>query len=131
MSANLNINVNVIKLGNIKVKKIDEHTGKALANAKLKFEYDGKDKEIVTDSNAITSIEDIPEGTTVIISEVRAPNGYLTNKEKIPFELKYAGQTVEVTSTAISHKDTEQKGKVILIKEDEKNWINTSRKCKT
>ena len=211
MSANLNINV--IKLGNIKVKKIDEDTGKALANAKLRFEYDGKSKEIITDSNGIASIEDIPEGTTVTISEVTAPNGYfnkgeikkvvieanktievtlgnkeqlgkvilsksgkdfgvempndsyklegaiygiynendekittittdefgkatsekiklgkyyaieekapegyLINKEKIPFELKYAGQTVEVTSTSISHKDTEQKGKAILIK---------------
>ena len=215
MSANLNINV--IKLGNIKVKKIDEDTGKALANAKLRFEYDGKSKEIITDSNGIASIEDIPEGTTVTISEVTAPNGYfnkgeikkvvieanktievtlgnkeqlgkvilskigkdfgvempndsyklegaiygiynendekittittdkfgkaisekiklgkyyaieekapegyLINKEKIEFELKYAGQTVEVTSTSISHKDTEQKGKAILIKEDEK-----------
>lgn len=218
MSANLNINV--IKLGNIKVKKIDEDTGKALANAKLRFEYDGKSKEIITDSNGIASIEDIPEGTTVTISEVTAPNGYfnkgeikkvvieanktievtlgnkeqlgkvilskigkdfgvempndsyklegaiygiynendekittittdkfgkatsekiklgkyyafeekapegyLINKEKILFELKYAGQTVEVTSTAISHKDTEQKGKAILIKEDEKTGL--------
>lgn len=215
MSARLNINV--IKSGTIKVKKIDEDTGKALANAKLRFEYDGKSKDIITDSNGIASIEDIPEGTTVRISEVTAPNGYfnkgeikkvvieanktievslknkeqlgkvilsksgkdfgvemsndsyklegaiygiynendekittittdkfgkatseniklgkyyaleekalegyLINKEKIPFELKYAGQTVEVTSVSISHKDIEQKGKAILIKEDEK-----------
>ncbi|WP_415345540.1 SpaA isopeptide-forming pilin-related protein [Clostridium perfringens] len=215
MSANLNINV--IKLGNIKAKKVDEDTGKALANTKFKFEYDGKGKEIITDSNGIASIEDIPAGTNVTISEVTAPNGYfnkgeikkvvieanktievtlgnkeqlgnvilskrgkdfgtempndsyklegaiysiynendqkittittdkfgkatseniklgeyyaleekapegyLISKEKIPFELKYAGQTVEVTSTSISHKDTEQKGKAILIKEDEK-----------
>ncbi|HDN2513840.1 Cys-Gln thioester bond-forming surface protein [Clostridioides difficile] len=215
MSANLNINV--IKSGNIKVKKIDEDTGKELANTKLRFEYDGKSKEIITGSNGIASIEDIPEGTTVTISEVTAPNGYfnkgeikkvvieanktievtlenkeqlgklilsksgkdfgvempndsyklegaiygiynendekittittdkfgkatsekikigkyyaleekapegyLINKEKIPFELKYAGQTVEVTSVSISHKDTEQKGKAILSKEDEK-----------
>ncbi|MDI3075908.1 SpaA isopeptide-forming pilin-related protein [Clostridioides difficile] len=215
MSARLNINV--MKLGNIKVRKIDEDTGKALANTKLRFEYDGKSKDIITDSNGIASIEDIPEGTTVRISEVTAPNGYfnkgeikkvviesnktievslknkeqlgnvviskigkdfgvempndsyklegaiyriynendekitimttdkfgkatseniklgkyyaleekapegyLINKKKIPFELKYAGQTVEVTSVSISHKDIEQKGKAILIKEDEK-----------
>ncbi|HDO9032047.1 TPA: hypothetical protein P5O31_004008, partial [Clostridioides difficile] len=42
MSANLNINV--IKLGIVKVKKIDEGTGKELANAKLRFEYDGDSK---------------------------------------------------------------------------------------
>ncbi|EIF6296569.1 Cys-Gln thioester bond-forming surface protein [Clostridium perfringens] len=216
-SMSVNLNINVIKLGNIKVKKVDEDTGKALANTKLKFEYDGKGKEIITDSNGIASIEDIPAGTNVTISEVTAPNGYfnkgeikkvvieanktievtlgnkeqlgnvilskrgkdfgtempndsyklegaiysiynendqkittmttdkfgkatseniklgkfyaleekapegyLISKEKIPFELKYAGQTVEVTSTSISQKDTEQKGKAILIKEDEK-----------
>ena len=57
MSANLNINV--IKLGIVKVKKIDEGTGKELANAKLRFEYDGDSKEIITGSNEIASIEDI------------------------------------------------------------------------
>ncbi|HDN2514157.1 TPA: Cys-Gln thioester bond-forming surface protein [Clostridioides difficile] len=215
MSASLNINV--IKLGNIKVKKIDEDTGKALANAKLRFEYDGKSKDIITDSNGIASVEDILEGTTVTISEVIAPNGYFNkgeikkvtieanktievilgnkeqlgnvvlskmgkdfgvempndsyklegaiygiynendkkittittdelgkatseniklgkyymieekapegyqiNKEQIPFELKYAGQTVELASVSINHKDEEQKGIAVLIKEDEK-----------
>lgn len=216
-SMSTNLNINVIKLGNVKVKKIDEDTGTALANAKLRFEYDGKSKEIITDSNGVASIEGIPEGTTVTISEVTAPNGYfnkgefkkviieanktievtlgnkeqlgnvvlnkvgkefgtdmpneyyklegaiysiynendekittittdefgkatseniklgkyyaveekapegyLINKEKIPFELKYAGQTVEVSSASINHKDVEQKGNAILIKEDEK-----------
>lgn len=215
MSAKLNINV--IKLGSIKVKKIDEDTGEALANATIKFEYDGNTKEIITDSNGVASIEDIPEGTNVIISEVVAPNGYfnkceikevviqsnktievvlgnkeqlgnvvinkvgnefgtnmpneyyklegaiygiydendekvttmttdefgkaiseniklgkyyaieekapegyLINKERIPFELKYVGQTVEVASVYINHKDVEQKGIAVLIKEDEK-----------
>lgn len=215
MSANLN--VNVIKLGSVKVKKVDEDTGEALVNAKIRFEYDGKNKDVITDSNGISSLEGRPEGTTVKISEVTAPNGYfnkgeikeavieanktievilgnkeqignvelskignefgvnmpneyyklegaiygvynendekvatmttdkfgkarseniklgkyyvleekapagyLINKEKISFELKYAGQNVEVTSVAINHKDIEQKGTAILIKEDEK-----------
>ncbi|WP_242649652.1 thioester domain-containing protein [Clostridium perfringens] len=216
-SMSTNLNINVIKLGNVKVKKVDEDTGIALANAKLRFEYDDKSKEIITDSNGVASIEGIPEGTIVTISEVTAPNGYfnkgelkkviieanktievtlgnkeqlgnvvlnkvgkefgtdmpneyyklegsiygiynendekittittdefgkatseniklgkyyaveekapegyLINKEKIPFELKYAGQTVEVSSVSINHKDVEQKGNAILIKEDEK-----------
>lgn len=94
MSANLNINV--IKLGNIKVKKIDEDTGKALSNAKLRFEYDGKSKEIITDSNGIASIEDIPEGTNVTISEVTAPNGYF-NKGEIKKVVIEANKTIDVT----------------------------------
>jgi uncharacterized surface anchored protein len=211
------VKVDVIKLGNVQAKKIDEATGKALPNAKLKFEYNGTSKEIVTDSNGLATINDIPEGTTVTITEVTAPNGYvnkgeikkvvikpnttvevtLNNKEqlgqvlltktgkdfgssmqnkyyslqgtvydiykddgtktttittdnygkatssplklgkyyaleskapagyllnpsKISFELKYAGQTVEITSTAIAQEEQEQKGNVTLVKEDSK-----------
>lgn len=211
------VKVDVIKLGNIQAKKIDEDTGKALSNAKLKFEYNGTSKEIMTDSSGLATINDIPEGTTVTVTEVtapsgyvnkgeikkvvikpnttvevtlnnkeqlgqvlltktgkefgsamqnkyyslegavydiykedgtkvttittdsygkatssplklgkyyalesKAPNGYLLNKNKIPFELKYAGQTVEITSTAIAQEEQEQKGNVTLIKEDSK-----------
>lgn len=72
----VSLNINVIKLENVKVKKIVEDTGKALENTKLRFEHDNKSKEIVTDSNELASIEDIPEGTTVTISEVTAANCY-------------------------------------------------------
>lgn len=209
--------INIIKLGNVQATKIDEATGKPLANAKLKFEYAGTSKEIVTGSDGLATITDIPAGTTVIITEVTAPNGYvnkgeiktvtikpnetvsvvLNNKEqlgtvtlektgkdfgttmpnqyyslegtvygihkedgtkvstmttgkdgkttsaplklgkyyvveekaptgylldttKIPFELTYAGQTVELTSTSIRHQDVEQKGNATLVKEDSK-----------
>lgn len=45
MSANLNLNV--VNLGGIKVKKTDEYTGNALSNAKIRFEYEGKVKDII------------------------------------------------------------------------------------
>ncbi|WP_429974842.1 SpaA isopeptide-forming pilin-related protein [Enterococcus sp. DIV0840c] len=211
------VKVNVIKLGNLQVAKIDEETGNPLANAKLKFEYSGTSKEVVTDSNGVATIKDIPEGTKITVSEVTAPNGYVNkgesktvtikpndtvtvtlrnkeqlgqvhleksgkdfdttmpndyyslggavyniyktdgtmvstmttdtngkatslplklgnyyaletkapagyqlNKEKIHFELTYARQTVEITTTSISQVENEQKGTVTLIKEDAK-----------
>ena len=211
------VKVDVIHLGNIQATKIDEETGKPLPNAKLKFEYNGTSKEIVTDSNGLATINDIPEGTTVTITEVTAPNGYfnkgeikkvvikpnttvsvtlnnkeqlgqvlltktgkefgssmlnkyyslkgaiydiykedgtkvtsittdvygkatssplklgkyyaleskapsgyLLNKNKIPFELKYAGQAVEITSATIAQEEQEEKGNATLIKEDSK-----------
>lgn len=216
-SKQANVKVKVIKLGNIQATKIDEDTGKPLANAKLKFEYNGTSKEVVTGSNGLATIKDIPEGTSVTVTEVTAPNGYVNkgeikkvtikpndtvavtlgnkeqlgqvhldksgkdfgktmpndyyslggavydifkadgtkvtsmttdvygkaisvpiklgnyyaleskapdgyqlNKSKIPFELKYAGQTVEITSTSITQVETEQKGNAILTKEDSK-----------
>lgn len=211
------VKVNVIKLGTLQATKIDEETGNPLANAKLKFEYNDTSKEVVTDSNGVATVKDIPEGTTVTVSEVTAPNGYVNkgeikkatikpnetitvtlgnkeqlgqvlleksgkdfgtsmpnkyyslggavydiyqddgteistmttdtngkatsvplklgnyyaletkapagyqlNKEKIPFELNYADQTVEITSTSITQVEVEQKGNVTLIKEDSK-----------
>lgn len=40
-SKQANLKVNIIKLGNVKVQKIDEDTGKPLPNNKLRFEYAG------------------------------------------------------------------------------------------
>lgn len=75
------VKVNVIKLGNLQVTKIDEETGNPLAIAKLKFEYNGTSKEAVTDSNGLATTKDIPECTTVTGSEVTAPNGYVNKGE--------------------------------------------------
>lgn len=50
----------------------------------------------------------------------KAPAGYLLNDEKIHFDLTYAGQNVEITTTAVQHTDEEQTGSATLIKEDEK-----------
>ena len=214
-SFELNIKVNLN--GNVRAKKIDQDTGKTLPNAKLKFEYNGQSKEVVTDSSGLAQINDIKAGTKVMISEVTAPNGYvnkgeikevvikpnqtievilnnkeqlgqvnltkvgrefgssmfnqyykldgaiygvyskdgkkvgtmttdaagkahlgnlklgayyaveekapegyLLNTEKIPFELTYAGQSVDISHTEIKATDQEQKGSAILKKEDEK-----------
>ncbi|EKF1880208.1 TPA: hypothetical protein NQO30_001907 [Listeria innocua] len=76
-----NLNVKVKLNGNIKVKKIDKDTGKPLPNAKLKFEYDNKTKEVMTNSNGLAQINDITQGTTVTISEVTAPDGFFNQGE--------------------------------------------------
>ncbi len=214
-SFSLNVKVNLN--GNVRAKKIDQDTGAALPNAKLKFEFNGQSKELTTNSAGLAQINDIKAGTKVKITEVTAPNGYinkgelkeatikpdetievvlnnkeqlgqvnltkvgreygstmfnqyyklngavygvytkdgkkvgsmttdasgkaqlgkiklgsyyaieekapegyLLNTEKIPFDLKYAGQTVEISYTNIKATDQEQKGSAVLKKEDEK-----------
>lgn len=214
-SFGLNIKVNLN--GNVRAKKIDQDTGAALPNAKLKFEYNGQSKEVTTNSSGLAQVNDIKAGTKVKITEVTAPNGYVNkgeikevtidpnktievtlnnkeqlgqvnltkvgreygstmfnqyyhlngaiygvyskdgkkvgsmttdsagkasfgklklgsyyvleekapegyvlNAEKIPFELKYAGQSVDVSYTDVKATDQEQKGSALLKKEDEK-----------
>ncbi|HHA4378887.1 TPA: SpaA isopeptide-forming pilin-related protein [Enterococcus faecium] len=211
-SLNVKVNIN----GNVRAKKIDQETGAALPNAKLKFEYNGQSKEIMTGNDGLAQLNDIKAGTNVKITEVTAPNGYvnkgeikeviikpnqtlevvlnnkeqlgqvnlakvgrefgssmfnqyyrldgaiygvytkdgakvgtmttdtagkaqlgnlklgsyyaveekapegyLLNEEKIPFELTYAGQTVDISHTEINATDQEKKGSAILKKEDE------------
>lgn len=90
-----NLNVTVIKLGNARVQKIDEDTGKPLANATIKFEYNGVIKELVTDENGMAGIKDIPGGTQVTISEVTAPDGFV-NKGEVRTVTIEPNQTIEV-----------------------------------
>ncbi|MBF2419790.1 SpaA isopeptide-forming pilin-related protein [Listeria seeligeri] len=94
-SKQANLKVNIIKLGNVKVQKIDEDTGKPLPNTKLRFEYAGTTKDITTDANGIAEIKDIPQGTKVIITEVTAPNGFV-NKGEIKTVTIEPNNTVEV-----------------------------------
>ncbi|MGH1805843.1 SpaA isopeptide-forming pilin-related protein [Enterococcus gallinarum] len=104
------VKVDVIKLGHVQAKKVDEDTGKSLPNAKLKFEYNGTLKEVVTDSNGLATIKDIPEGTTVTITEVTAPDGYF-NKGEIKKVVVKPNETISVTLN-----NKEQLGQVLLEK---------------
>lgn len=88
------ININIIHLGNLQIKKVDEFTKLALPNAKLKFEYSGTSKEIITDTNGLAKISDIPEGTTVKVSEVTAPNGYFNKGDIKTFTIE-PNKTIE------------------------------------
>lgn len=105
-----NLNVKVKLNGNIKVKKIDKNTGKPLPNAKLKFEYNNQTKEVITDSNGLAQINDITQGTTVMISEVTAPDGFFNQGELIKVVVE-PNKTIEVT---LDNKP--QKGQLSLIK---------------
>lgn len=123
-----NLNVTVIKLGNARVQKIDEDTGKPLANATIKFEYNGVTKELVTDENGSAEISDIPESTQVTISEVTAPDGFVNKGEirtvtidptPIPFEFTYEGQEIELVSESVTAQNDCQRLKLLLHKNEE------------
>ncbi|WP_235700506.1 SpaA isopeptide-forming pilin-related protein [Companilactobacillus nodensis] len=58
------------------------------------------------------------------VKEVAAPNGFILNDKPIDFELKYAGQNVEVTSTSLKATNNFQKLNVTVNKQAEqiKSW---------
>ncbi|MGM0020238.1 hypothetical protein IGK80_001117 [Enterococcus sp. DIV0609] len=103
---------NVLKNGNVKIKKVDADTGKAISGAKFKLSYGGRNVEVVTNANGEADLKDIPHGTTVTIPEIQAANGYVLNKTPQTVTVE-ANKTITVT-----FKNKKQVGRLDLIKED-------------
>ncbi|MBC2117844.1 SpaA isopeptide-forming pilin-related protein [Listeria booriae] len=80
--------IDVRHRGDLEVMKIDEDTKQPLANAKIKFQYGSTTKEVVTGKDGIARIENILEGTEVIVSEISAPNGYVNKGELLTAIIK-------------------------------------------
>lgn len=91
----MNLNIKVNLNGNVKLKKVDEDTVKAVPNTKMKFEYNGQSKEIVTDANGLAQLDGIKAGTKVKITEVTASNGFVNKGESKEITIE-PNKTIEV-----------------------------------
>jgi LPXTG-motif cell wall-anchored protein len=89
------LNIKVTLNGNVKLKKVDEDTGQAVPNTKMKFEYKGQTKEIVTDTNGLAQIDGLKAGTKVKITEVTASNGFVNKGESKEITIE-PNKTIEV-----------------------------------
>lgn len=81
----------------LKIRKVDEVTGEPVPGAILKIRnplYDF-DVELVTDSNGIIEIPNLPQGNYEI-TEVYAPLGYVLSKERVTATLQW-GETTDIT----------------------------------
>ncbi|WP_233638317.1 SpaA isopeptide-forming pilin-related protein [Carnobacterium maltaromaticum] len=92
-SFQLNVKVNLN--GNVKLKKVDEDTGQPVPNTKMKFEYNGQSKEIITDTNGLAQINDLKAGMKVKIIEVTANNGFVNKGESKEITIE-PNKTIEV-----------------------------------
>ncbi|MCA6712085.1 SpaA isopeptide-forming pilin-related protein [Enterococcus faecalis] len=110
--AKISIPIKVLKNGNVKIKKVDADTGKAISGAKFKLSYGGRNVEVVTNANGEADLKDIPHGTKVTITEIQAANGYVLNKTPQTVTIE-ANKTITVT-----FKNKKQVGRLDLIKED-------------
>ncbi|CAK20185.1 SpaA isopeptide-forming pilin-related protein [Listeria welshimeri] len=91
----MNLAIKVNLNGNVKLKKVDEDTGQAVPNTKMKFEYNGQIKEIVTDTNGLAQIDGVKAGTKVKITEVTASNGFVNKGESKEITIE-PNKTIEV-----------------------------------
>lgn len=81
--------------GNVKLKKVDEDTGQPVPNTKMKFEFDGQSKEIVTDTNGLAQINNLKAGIKIKITEVTANNGFVNKGESKEITIE-PNKTIEV-----------------------------------
>lgn len=105
--------IDVRHRGDLEVMKIDEDTKQPLANAKISFQYGSTTKEVMTGKDGIARIENILEGTEVIVSEISAPNGYV-NKGEILTAIIKPNSCVTLTLN-----NKEQLGTINIIKTGE------------
>lgn len=110
----VHININVLKNGNARVRKVDETTKQPLAGAVFRFTTSaGQTKEITTGADGYATWNDLLVDTKVTIQEIKAPNGYVLNSTPQTLTIK-ANET-----TTITKDNKEQLANIKVIKEDE------------
>ena len=86
--------------GNLEFTKIDYSTSQPLPNTKIEI-YNDKDELIytgITNAEGKVIIKNIEYGKYYIL-EKEAPEGYILNEEKMPFEIKENGEIVKCQMT--------------------------------
>jgi uncharacterized surface anchored protein len=75
------LNIEVLKEGHARVRKVDETTGEALAGAVFRFTTsDNQSREFTTNAQGIAEWRDLMHDTEVTMEEIKAPTGYVLNK---------------------------------------------------
>ncbi|EDN9715419.1 hypothetical protein GJB75_08925 [Listeria monocytogenes] len=114
------------QMGTVKLTKSGQEFGANMPNDNYTLKdalygiYNSSDErvgELITDEKGYAESSSLSLGQYYLLEE-KAPSGYLLSEEKLPFEIKYAGQDVAVTNTEVQAVDVEQKGTAKLIKED-------------
>ena len=109
----VNIPIEVLKEGHAEVLKVDEETGLPLAGAVFRFvTSDGQEKELTTGTDGKARWENLMVDTTVTITEIKAPNGYILNSNPQTLTIR-ANET-----TTVTFDNKEQLANLTVIKED-------------
>lgn len=106
------IKIDVETEGALKIKKVDKESGEVVPGTVFHLDF-GKNlpaKDVTTDKEGIATLDGIPHGTKVTITEKSVPAPYTIDTTPMTATIK-AGETISVTS-----KNTREKGQIILDK---------------
>ncbi|MFT0189777.1 fibrinogen-binding MSCRAMM adhesin Fss3 [Candidatus Enterococcus avicola] len=106
------IKIDVETEGSLKIKKVDKESGDVVPGTIFHLDF-GKTlpaKDVTTDKEGIATLDGIPHGTKVTITEKSVPAPYTIDTTPMTATIK-AGETISVTS-----KNTREKGQIILDK---------------
>ncbi|MCZ1641004.1 fibrinogen-binding MSCRAMM adhesin Fss3 [Enterococcus faecium] len=106
------VKIDVEMEGSLKIKKVDKESGDIIPGTVFHLDF-GKTlpaKDVTTDKEGIATLDEIPHGTKVTITEKSVPAPYTIDTTPMTATIK-AGETISVTS-----KNTREKGQIILDK---------------
>ena len=106
------VKIDVETEGSLKIKKVDKESGAIVPGTVFHLDF-GKNlpaKDVTTDKEGIATLDGIPHGTKVTITEKSVPAPYTIDTIPMTATIK-AGETISMTS-----KNTREKGQIILDK---------------
>ncbi|EAF5442376.1 LPXTG cell wall anchor domain-containing protein [Listeria monocytogenes] len=114
------IKIDVETEGSLKIKKVDKESGDVVPGTVFHLNF-GKalpEKDVTTDKDGVATLDEIPHGTKVTITEKSVPALYTIDPTPMTAMIK-AGETISVTS-----KNTRVKGQIILDKTGAESGAN-------
>ena len=107
------VNVEIVKTGEVKITKLDKGTGKVVPGTKFDVNFDGKTQSVTTDSKGEAIVKDVPHESKVNVTEKFVPAPYILDTNNTKEVVVQAGKTA-----SIEFKNERATGKTTLIKQD-------------
>lgn len=107
------INLEIIKTGEVKITKLDKGTGKVVPGTKFDVTFDGKTQSVTTDSKGEAIVKDVPHESKVNVTEKFVPAPYILDTNNTKEVVVQAGKTASV-----EFKNERATGKTTLVKQD-------------
>ncbi|MDZ5760547.1 peptidase, partial [Carnobacterium maltaromaticum] len=107
------VNLEIVKTGEVKITKLDKGTGKVVPGTKFDVTFDGKTQSVTTDSKGEAIVKDVPHESKANVTEKFVPAPYILDTNNTKEVVVQAGKTASV-----EFKNERATGKTTLVKQD-------------